>query len=230
MKPSLFPGMLLVLASFPAFADISNTSSYDVPSEPRIQQLITLQAGEFHPASVAISNGSYSFNYSDEALQTYFVELGWAAKLFNVLGGFYIEENLGFTTFNSAIASSSLPNSVGQPLSLNLLGFDTRLMYAMEWFPWHSFIPFGEAGYQYSLYYQSGPSDLESAQGSVGNPVVGAGFRLWLNRGSSISSDHVSRFASVPVFLLAKYNRIFPTSSGLNLDSESFFGGLSIGF
>ena len=192
-------------------------------------QLVTLQAGPFRPASVALSNGSYAFNYGSDSLDSYMVEIGWSARIFKLLGSWSFEENLAFSSFSGALTIVQNAVSGPQTLSAYMLGLDTRAMWAMDWFPWGALIPFVDGGYQRTFYYQSGTSDLESAQGNVGNFVAGAGLRLWLNRASSMSGDHVNRFAAFPVFLTAKVNRIFPSDSGVNLSSTDFMAGLSVG-
>lgn len=192
-------------------------------------QLVTVQAGPFRPASIALSNGSYAFNYGTESLDSYMVEVGWSARVFKLIGSWSFEENIAFSSFTGALTTVQNSVSGTQSLSAYMMGLDTRAMWAMDWFPWSSLIPFVDGGYQRTFYYQSGSSDLESAQGSVGNLVVGAGLRLWLNRTSSMSGDHVNRFAAFPFFLTAKVNHIFPIDSGLNLSSTDIMAGLSVG-
>jgi hypothetical protein len=200
--------------------------------ESSYQQLFDLQAGPFHPDSVAFSNGSYDFDYHDDSLRSFMVEAGWSAQLlrFGRLGGnLSFEENLVYSNFSADSNSITAASATGNSVSVNMLGFDTRLLYSFDAFPWHRLIPFVDGGYQYTLYYQSGASDLESAQGGVGNFVAGGGFRFWLNRDSSLSADHVNRLGSFPIFITAKVNRIFPTDGSLNLASTTCLGGISIG-
>jgi hypothetical protein len=102
-------------------------------------------------------------------------------------------------------------------------------MYSMEWFPWKRLIPFVDGGYRYTFYSQSGASDLESAQGGVGNGVFGAGLRFWINRGSFTGESLSERFITTPVFLTAKFNRIFSGPGDLDLASDSYLAGVAIG-
>jgi hypothetical protein len=188
-------------------------------------QLIGVQFGPYTPASVRTSNGTYSFDYSDGQATSYLSQVGWALKLFNFGGTFYFEENVGFSMFGGSVVQGAIPAPLGSPsYSLYMIGFDTRLLYQVDAFPWKILVPYADAGFQEAVYYQTGGSGLDSLQGTVGNPVAGAGIRLWLNRGSSISNG------SVPIFLTAKFNRIFASSnSELNLASSSLFGGLTLG-
>jgi hypothetical protein len=194
----------------------TSSSSYD--------QLVTLQFGQFRPQSLQIANGIYSFNYGNQT-SSFMGEAGWAIQLLHTYGSFFFEENLAFSTFSgNAIQNqgSNLQISSGS-YSLYLFGFDTRLMYAADWFPVKWVIPFADGGYQYTVYDQSASSGVESVQGGVGNFVAGGGLRLWLNRGSSLSGG------STPLYLSAKFNKIFSNSGSLDLASTSFFGGVSLG-
>ncbi len=229
---------LIVLASLgiqasalAAATPVSSSIAQQDSSPPPYTQLFTLQAGEFTPAGIRLSNGNYAFNYGNGQLNSYLVEAGWAARLFEFLGSVYIEENVGFSTFSGTVASSPLPLSTGKSLSLYLVGLDSRAMYAMDWFPWKVMIPFVEGGYQYMLYNQAGSTDIESAQGGVGNLVAGAGVRLWLNRKASISHDDISNYAKIPIFVTAKVNRIVPSAnSSVDLSSTLYLAGISVGF
>jgi hypothetical protein len=184
-------------------------------------QLVTLQFGSFKPASVQITNGSYRFNYGNN-ISSYMGEAGWALRLFELGGAFYIEENLAFAEFSGSAVENASVQPGGTSYSMDLFGFDTRLMYAADWFPWKPLVPFIDGGYQYSIYFQPGTSGLDSVSGGVGNPVAAGGLRLWLNRAASLNGNH-------PVFLMAKVNRIFGTSNSVDLESTSFFGGVSFG-
>lgn len=220
---------LLVTIPCSSWADENYNES--VENAPSFSQLITVQAGPFHPSSMALSNGSYVFNYNNDSLDSYMVEAGWSARLFKLIGSWSFEENLAFSSFSGTLqpVQSASGGAANKDLSAYLLGLDTRLMWSWDWFPWPILIPFLDAGYQRTFYFQSGPSDLESSQGSVGNIVAGAGLRFWLNRSFSISDDHVNRFASVPFFLTAKVNHIFSENTGVNLGSTDFMAGLSVG-
>jgi hypothetical protein len=197
-------------------------------SEP-YNQLVTLQGGLFHPASVNISNGSYAFQYAGNSLNSYLIEAGWSANLFHFLGEFSFEENFGYTNFSGVVQTPAASMGQKEKLTVNVFGIDTRIMHSWDWFPIHAIIPFWDAGAQYTLYYQSGASDLDSVQGGVWNPVAGFGLRFWLNRSSSLSHDYVNRLSSLPIFLTLKVNDIFPSPGGINLAGISYLGGINVG-
>jgi hypothetical protein len=226
--------MKFILLSILAFTcSIQSRAATSVFSEPNdsstYNQLFSISAGPYQPESVVVNNGNYSFDYGS-ATQSFLVEAGWSARLFWAAGAFYLNENILYSQFTGATHSLGSAPGSDTSLTLNLLGLDTRLSYALEWFPIHWFIPFAEAGYQFSFYSQGGSTDLNSVQGSVGNAVAGAGARVWLNRGASESDDSINRHSAMPIFLLFKWNRIVPnTSNGLNLADSSFLGGLSVG-
>jgi len=186
---------------------VHKSSSYDL--------LVNFQAGEIKPTSMQISNGSYDFNYGSNT--SWLGQVGVAVKLFDLLGGFYFQEGVGYSSFSGA-ATTGVYN-------LNLFSFDSRIMYSADWFPWKPLVPFAEAGYLYSNYFQPGTTGLDSVAGSVGNPVFGLGARLWLNRGASMTG-------ATPIFISGKMNRILAanSTSGFNLASTSIFGGLTLGF
>jgi hypothetical protein len=187
-------------------------------------QLFSLLAGTFHPATLALSNSTYRYEYTGGSLDSYDIEPGWSFKLFHLLGAVYLQENLAFSTFKG-----SLPDSASN-LSLFMIATDTRIKYSCEWFPIHAVIPFLEGGYRYTFLSQSGPSDFESAQDTVGNFVAGAGVDLWLNAMFGSSHDSVNRYDAVPILLTAKLNRILSNhSSDINLETTNFLAGLSIG-
>jgi hypothetical protein len=211
----------------------ADTISEQMPSLPKgtendFSQLFMIQAGSFSPHSVSVSNGDYKFNYDSEATESYVVEAGWALRLFDLLGAFHFEENLDFTSVQGTAPSSISGNQQSQDLKLYLVGLDTRIMYSMEWFPWKRLIPFVDGGYRYTFYSQSGPSDLESAQGGVGNAVFGAGLRFWVNRRTFTGDSLSQRFTSIPVFLTAKFNRIYSSGGDLDLGSDSYLAGIAI--
>jgi hypothetical protein len=229
---------LVLLASVPSRADTpkaagltsttdSGQSTFDSVSP--YNQLVSIQAGPFRPASLVLSNGSYVFDYNATSLDSYMVEAGWAARLLGLGGSWFLEENLAFSSFSGALKPLQTSTAAPETLSAYLLGLDSRVMWAWDWFPWKSLIPFVDGGVQWSFYYQSGTSDLESTQGNIANFVAGAGARLWLNRASSMSQDHVNRFAAFPLFITAKVNHIFPQDNGVNLSSTDFMAGLSVG-
>lgn len=234
MKTSISVIGVIALLTVVTPAWAATTSEYHESAESTdhtsasYDQLISVEAGPIHPGSLDISNGSYDFRYGDASLDSYLLEIGWSANLFHFLGSVHLKESLALTRFSGGVQGSQI-GAGDQTMAVNLIGFDTRISHDWDWFPWKSLVPFVEAGYQYTLYYQSGSSDLESAQGGVGNAVAGAGLRLWLNRSASLSGDHVNRYAAFPVFLTARVNRIFTNPGGLDLASTSFMGGVSFG-
>lgn len=222
-----FSALIAVTAGF---SNCSVWASESLENIAPYTQLITVQAGPFHPSSISLSNGSYAFDYNNDSLDSYMVEVGWSARVFKLFGSWSAEENLAFSSFSGALQPlQGAAASTTQNLSAYMMGLDSRIMWNMDWFPWQSLIPFLDGGYQYTFYYQSGSSDLQSSQGGVGNFVAGGGLRLWLNRATSISDDHVNRFAAFPLFLTAKINHIFPEDNGVNLGSTDFMAGISVG-
>ena len=220
---------LLLAASVAQAEDVANTTEdsaawlHGTDRHP-YSQMFTLEAGAFHPANLTLSNSTYNYRYAGSSLNSYDIEPGWSIKLFHLLGAVYLEENLAFSTF-----SASVPGGTDN-LSLFMLASDTRVKYSMEWFPLRAFIPFVEGGYRFSFLSQSGASDFESAQTTVGNFVAGAGVDLWINAMFGTSHDDVNLYGAMPVFLTAKVNRILGNgSSDVNLDSTSVLAGLSIG-
>jgi hypothetical protein len=225
-----FFGMSVLLANSSAFADldpatisIAKVPQVAAPASDSPDQLLTLQFQQFQPKAVQVDNGSYNFNYGNQ-ISSFLGEAGWAGKLLDFHGAFYFEENLAFSTFSGNVSSSSTAQPGSSSYSLYLLGLDTRLMYAADWFPVKWLIPFGDAGYQYSVYYQPSSSGSESVEGGVGNFVAGGGVRIWVNRHASLNSGNS------PIYLSAKYNKIFSSGGSLDLASASFLGGLSLGF
>jgi len=184
-------------------------------------QLFTFSVGSFQPDSVLVSNGSYQFDYGSHPT-SFQAQASWALKVVDLAGGIYFEGSIGFSTFSGNAVQGAGSDLTSSSYGLGLLGLDARAMYAGDWFPWKPLVPFVDAGYRYSVYYQPGASGLESAQGGVGNPVAGAGLRFWLNR-------HASMTGSTPLYLTAKVDRIFPAQQSVNLGSTSLFGGISIG-
>jgi hypothetical protein len=203
----------------------ASSASLDIDtSGPRkIDQLVTLQIGQFQPNSLQTSNGTYNFNYGHGT--SFLAEGGWQMKILNVGasgGSFYFEENLAFSSFSGNSVQGGPSPSGSSTYTMDLFGLDTRLLYAADWFPLKILTPFVDGGYQYSIYYQPGNSGLDSAEGGVGNPVAGAGARILLNRGALLNGGN-------PIYLSGKYNRIFSVSNSVNLASSSFMGGLSLG-
>ena len=217
---------LSILAAAPAaHADDENLSAIKIeePSgygKSTLDQIVTLQLMPYQPSSLKVTNGNYSFDYGDAS--TVMVEASWATKLFSPFGSFYLQEGIGYSQFGGN--SVQTPGTVSaSSYNLNVFGFDSRIMYTADFFPWKALLPFADAGYLYSFYYQPGTSGLDSTGGGVGNFVSGAGLKLCLN-------PKALRTASGnPWFLSAKYNWIFDNASSVNFASTSFAGGLSIG-
>ena len=81
----------------------TSTSSVDMSLDKngtrKVDQLVTLQVGQFTPTSIQTSNGTYNFSYGHGS--SFLAECGWAIKLLDVGsngGAFYFEENLGFSS------------------------------------------------------------------------------------------------------------------------------------
>lgn len=209
-----------------AFADEETAASVKI-DEPlantssSVDQLLTISLGSFQPESVLVANGSYVFDYGTHPA-SFQAQAGWAFKLFEMYGGFYLEGTVALSTFKGNAIQGAGSTLAASSYSLGLLGLDSRLMYSGDWFPWKRLVPFVDGGFRYSVYYQPGDSGLESVEGGVGNPVMGAGLRLWLNRDSSLAGN-------MPWFLSARVDRIFPVADSMNLASLSVYGGISLG-
>ena len=214
--------LILLIVSTAQAAETSTLSATETDTHP-YNQTFSLQAGKYHPNAISISNSNAKYDYSGNTLDSYLIEPGISMKLFHFLGAVSIEENLAISTFKGGLSSD------GSALSLFTMGADTRLKHSWEWFPLRALIPYIEGGYQYTFYSQNGSSDLEAAQGSIGNFVAGAGFDIWLNEMFSPSHDHVNKYGSVPLFLTTKLNHVFSTGSDVDLGSTSVLVGLSIG-
>lgn len=223
---------LTVFFNAPAYGDELPTTEEMMQvdsSAKNFSQLFSVMAGPITPRSVAISNGDYDFNYGGSGLSSAAIEAAWSIKLFDLFGSIHLEEGLNYTSFTGTANYSIRGTSESTSLRLNILALDSRLMYSMDWFPWKRLIPFVDGGYQLAFYDQSSTSDLESASGSTGNIVAGAGLRFWLNRGSYSSGDFVSHVESIPIFVVLKYNRIFANGQGLDLGSDSYLAGMQLG-
>jgi hypothetical protein len=228
--------LLLVLAavllSLHAWADdgdfVSDALHY-TPQASDYTQLFTVQVGTFSPHALTVSNGEYTFNYGNDSLNSYMVEAGWNMRLFDLLGGWQLEEGLGFTSFTGSAQSIIQGTSGMETLRLNLISLDSRIMYSMEWFPWKMLTPFADGGYQYTFFSQSGNSDLESVQGGVGNPVAGLGLRFWVNRASTVHGNFAKRLSAIPVFITAKVNWVLPGDQNIDLSSRSYLAGVAVG-
>ena len=220
---SLF--LLGVLLTGFARAEQSPTATmpYDVAIDAHpYSQTLSIEVGSFHPQSISISNSDQRFDYSSHQLDSYAVEPQWSVKIFHFLGAFSISEGLPISLFSGTLSTG------GSSVSLFTLGADTRLKYSMEWLPLTWIIPFLEAGYQYTLYRQSGETDLESVVGSTGNWAIGAGIDLWVNGVFNNGADRVEH-GSTPIFLTVKFNRLLPSASNVNLGYSSLVLGFGLG-
>jgi hypothetical protein len=197
-----------------------------VPLSSAYTQLFTFQLQPFQPSSLRIDNGTYIFDYTGSdgnVMSSWLLEFGWAPKLLDWNGAFYLEEQLATSIFHggSAEVTDLLPIK-GSSFSLFMVGFDTRLAYAATWFPLPRWVPFVEAGYLYSILYQAGTNGLESAQLGVGNAVAALGVRFWLNRPDTPDGRP-------PFFLTLRLNHVFSSPADVDLGSTALSGGLSLG-
>jgi hypothetical protein len=233
----LFSLMLIVathsaLASDDTNGGASSTAAltHEDTSSQRYTQYFSIEAGRFQPSSLNVGNGDYNFQYGSDATASSFVEAGWAIRLlhFRYLGSISLAEGLGYTGFSgtatSALGSANSPEN----LRVNILALDSRLRYSADWFPWEYLVPFVDAGYLYSFYDQSGQSDLDSAQGGVGNFVAGAGLRFWVNRRQFNNGDFESRFLNIPFFISLRYSHVYPNHENVDMASDSWIGGVEI--
>lgn len=236
MKTTARAALALCLLAFcfwgrGAQAQETNLANLQIEQKPKelssaYGQLFSVQAQGFQPQSLRIDNGTYIFNYvspDGSPMRSFLLELGWAPKLLEWHGAFYLEGQFAFSLFHGGAAEvSDLPQLDSVSYSLFLFGLDTRIMYAATWFPWKLLIPFFDGGYLYSILYQPGYSGLESAQLGVGNAVASLGLRFWLNRQSS-------QEGGPPFFLILRLNRVFSRAGDVNLGSTALSGGLSLG-
>ena len=205
------------------------------PTTDRITQLFSVEMGRLQPKSVMASNGDYNFEYNSDSLSAPMVEVGWSIRLLSLgpVGALSFSEGLGYANFSGPGTSTSTGTSgvtsTSQDLHINLLSFDSRLVYTADWFPWKMLIPFASAGYQYTFFNQTGSSDLDSVQGGVGNLVYGAGLRFWVNRGQFTTGNFESRYEHIPFYLTARYNHISTNGQTMDLASDSYFGGIEVG-
>jgi hypothetical protein len=196
-------------------------SKYDQPEE-----FISLSAGAYHPSSVSVSNGTYTFNYGSASLDTFLAEATFGHRLVRgFAGSLFLQVGLAYAGFSGQSSQNSDPTS---SLHLNTLGLDPRLGFYMDHLPVAWLIPFADAGYQIGFYTQSGSTDFDSAQGTTGNFVGGLGLRFWLNP-SSLNRDYFARSPGFPIYLSLKVNRIFPDGSALDLSATDWLAGFTVG-
>jgi hypothetical protein len=219
-------GFFLLVATSYAKADATiGTSTTDAGSaqKPMVDdevydQLISISAGAFSPQSAVVSNGTYTFNYGSGTTDTFLIQAGWAVRLMRDL---YLAENIAYSRFSGSASAENL--------SVNLVGLDSRLQFALDNSPIPWFIPFVEGGYLYTFYSQTGSSDLDSVQGGTGNFVMGAGARIWVNRSSSLNTDLKGTYSRLPLFLTVKWNSILSNGSAFNLADNGLMVGVSVG-
>lgn len=203
-------------------------------NEHNYQQIFTFSLGLFQPTSILVTKGLYAFSYDNQATNTALIEAGWATRLFWLGGTFYFSESLAYSRFSGtypidkvvSLPAGALSKSIN--LNMHILGLDSRLVHAWEWFPIAWVIPFFEMGYLYTFYSQFGSSDFDSAQGGIGNLVGAAGIRFWLNPSASVRSENTESSFSLPIFLSLKWNRIFSNSQNFDMADNNLF--LSAGF
>ena len=198
------------------------------PVSSDYSQLFSIEAAPFHPRSLAISNGDYEFNYGSNLQSSYEIEATWAMRLFRLFGTFSFSQGLAFA--GASATSDTTVHGVedsGQ-VSLMMMILDSRLVYSADWFPWRVIVPFVSGGYQYSLYYQSGRSDLESAEGGAGNIVGSAGARIWLNRGRIESGDYGHRFSTSALYLTLRTDWVMANNQAMDLGERTYFAGLAL--
>lgn len=194
-------------------------------------QLLTIQAGPYRPQSIRFTNANNnSFNYDEPSRGSFVAELGWGIQLFRAGGtAFHLSESLSYANFRHKLPTSFAANPGNTSVTFHLFGFDTRLSQSWETCPLASIVPFWEGGVLFSLYSQSGASDLVSAEGSTTNAVAGVGLRFWLNRADSINPTFSNRYNALPVFISAKVNHIFSNGSGVDPANTTVLGGVSVG-
>jgi hypothetical protein len=192
----------------------SGPARYDEP-----QEFLSIQAGPYHPEAATVSNGTYSFSYGDDSLNTALLEAVFGHRLARWSpGSLFLEAGVAYAGFSAAVSN----------LHLNTVGVDGRLGFYFDRLPMAWLIPFVDAGGQYTLYFQSGDTDFDSAQGTTWNFVAGAGLRFWLNP-SSLDRDYFARSPGFPIYLSLKVNQLFPSAGGLNLAATDWLAGLSVG-
>jgi hypothetical protein len=196
-------------------------------------QMLTVTVGPYTPKNISFTNwNNNSFDYSDQTRSTFLAELGWSIQLFEVgPTSLYFSEGLAFSTMSLKLAPNLLSNPAPgtSSVTFHMFGFDSRLMQAWETCPLEALVPYWDFGVQYTLYNQSGASDLVAGEGSASNLVAGLGLRYWVNRSSSISREYPGHYKSIPIFLTAKFNRIFSNSAGFDPAGSTVVGGLSVG-
>ena len=230
MKYLILP--FLVLLSPHAFAESEIGASTETLTKEdttigRFSQFFSLEAGRFQPRSVTIGNGDYNFQYGFDSTASALTEAGWSIRLSSLFGAgsLSLVENLGYTSFSGSAINAA---KASEDLHVNVLAIDSRFRYSADWLPWQYLIPFVDGGYQYSFYNQNGGSDLESAQGGVGNLVAGAGVRLWVNRWQFNHGDFETKYSAIPFFITVRYSHIYPNNQNLDMGSDVWMGGMEI--
>jgi hypothetical protein len=224
--------LLLALAA-PAGADTGTEPRTETQAEAKQRDpqpygnLLSLEGGYFRPDRVEIRNLDYTYAYDTDARTSFQLRLSDALRVVRFGGqSLYVQAGVSYSLMRMRLPASYAGNPGNQSLSLNLFGLEARLSHAWESCPIRALIPFWDAGYRYTYYEQSGPSELEAADGGVGNVVVGGGLRYWLNRPSSF--EHLQSWGGV--FLTARAEHIFNSGGPINLASTNFLGGLAVAF
>ena len=197
--PSLFLCVVSASADTVATSVSTGGGTPGWSAEDIYDQLISISAGTFYsPQSAVISNGTYSFDYGSGTTSTFIVSTGWGIRLYK---GLYFQENIAYSRFSGN--TSSVSTSGGVPdssLSVNLIGLDTRLAYAIDRFPVGWIIPFVEGGFQYTFYSQSrifgsrlpSKAELKLCRWS-GNSTLG-------KSSASLNTDLKGTYTTIPCF------------------------------
>jgi hypothetical protein len=188
--------------------------------------------GPYTPRSLAYTNwNNNSFDFSDQSRASFIAELSWGIKLFTAgPTSFFLSEGLAYSNMTLRVPARLTNSAGGNPnVTLHLFALDSRIMQAWETCPLPRLIPFWEGGVQYTLYNQTGASDLVAAEGSAASFVAGLGFRFWLNRPQSLDGDHPGRYHDIPLFLTVKGNHIFPNNAGFDPGNTTALAGITAG-
>lgn len=212
-------------------AEESASTAYSRDIQNPYGQILTFRLGMHSPQSIAFTNwNNYSFNFNDQKKEAASFELGWEMAVFAVgKTTFYISETVSVSSFSLKLPPGSITNTGGLSANFALFGMDSRIGQAWEGFPVAWIKPFWDAGYRFSLYNQTGSSELVAGEGSAGNWTAGLGMRFWVNRGASINSEFPGRYIQLPIFLTAKLSRIFPNRAGVDPGATTISAGLSVG-
>jgi|GEM_PF-5570149 len=215
--------LFVILGHYSLLAQAQESTAAEIRPSADYKQVLSIQAGNLQPETLNIQNGSSTFRYDPVTTQSTLVEAGWSLRLFRFLGTFELSENLAYTQIQGTALRAAAPGQSAstENLTLNLMGLDTRFVYNMDWFPVRWMVPFVEGGYFAAYYSQTGSSDLESVQGSMGNAVAGAGLKFWLNAWAEPSH--------LPLFLSLKWNRNFAATTDISFNSDTFMAGIGVG-